>query len=40
MEGITIKQEDEMEVTTNLGVDSNKRFDINLDVKGESDFDD
>lgn len=28
-----------MEVTTNSGVDSDKRFDINLNVKGESDFD-
>jgi hypothetical protein len=40
VEGIIIKQEDEMEVTTNLGVNSNKRFNINLNVKGESDFND
>jgi hypothetical protein len=33
--GIIIKEEDKNDVTTNLGVSSNKRFNTNL----ESDFD-
>ena len=39
-EGITIKQEDKNDITTNLGVDSNKRFNPNVKGKeeGESDF--
>ena len=40
VEGITIKQEDENDITTDLGVDSNKRFNPNVKGKeeGESDF--
>jgi hypothetical protein len=41
-EGITIKQEDEIDMITDSGIDSDKRF--NTDIKGkdeggESDFD-
>lgn len=38
-EGVIIKQEDEMDVTTNSGVDSNERFDTDSNTEGESDFD-
>ena len=37
-EGITIKQEDENDITTDLGVELDKRFD--LEEEEESDFND
>ena len=37
-EGIMIKQEDEIDITTDSEVDSDERFDP--DIEGESDFDD
>jgi hypothetical protein len=37
-EGIMIRQEDEMDITTDSEVDSDERFDP--DIEGESDFDD
>jgi hypothetical protein len=37
-EGVTIKEEDENDVTTDSGVSLDERFD--LDKEGESDFDD
>jgi hypothetical protein len=43
VERVIIKQEDEMDVTTDSGVDSNERFDADIegeDEGGESDFDD
>ena len=45
-EGITIKEEDKNKVTTDLGVDSDKRFDpdsesdFNDDVDGDENVDD
>jgi hypothetical protein len=38
-EGVTIKQEDEMDMTTDSGVDSDERFDTDPNIEGESDFD-
>ena len=38
IKGIIIKQEDEMKVIINSRIDFDERFNINLNIKGEFDF--